>query len=286
MLNKQTGKAATFKELELTGWNQKANDYHQIIGDVTRQAASVMLANADIDQTTRLLDIATGPGYVAGLATAQGASATGIDFANNMVSLAKQNYPEVDFITGDAEALNFADNSFTVITCAFGMLHLSAPEQAMTEALRVLEPGGRYLYTVWDTPARHEYFNLVLTAIDQYGSQDIDLPPAPPFFRFSDPAESTQALHEAGFSDIEITQIPIHWYPKQAQDLLSLLEKSSVRAALLLEGQPPDVQEQIKQAILSGAEKFKQKEGYQLAWPAILVKAIKPSKGNQASTLY
>ena len=56
-------------------------------------------------QGKSLLDVATGPGYSAGLAAARGASATGIDFAAAMAAKAATLFPAGTFRQGDAEAL-------------------------------------------------------------------------------------------------------------------------------------------------------------------------------------
>ena len=63
-------------------------------------------------QGVRLLDIATGPGYVAAAAAARGARAVGLDFAAPMVAHARTMNPAVEFQEGGAEALPFPDHSF------------------------------------------------------------------------------------------------------------------------------------------------------------------------------
>jgi len=102
----------------------------------------------------RVLDVATGPGYVAARAAARGAAAVGVDIAAAMVSLAARRHPELEFRQGDAEALPFADASFDAVLGNFVMLHLGRPEQAAAEFARVLAPGGRLALTVWDLPQR------------------------------------------------------------------------------------------------------------------------------------
>mmetsp|Transcript_6947 Transcript_6947/g.12795 ORF Transcript_6947/g.12795 Transcript_6947/m.12795 type:complete len:324 (+) Transcript_6947:13-984(+) len=52
--------------------------------------------------------------------------------------------PQVEFVEGDAEALPFEDNSFDVYTIAFGLRNVTDIPKAISEAYRVLKPGGRY----------------------------------------------------------------------------------------------------------------------------------------------
>ena len=51
----------------------------------------------------------------------------------------------LDWICGDAEALPFADASIDAYTIAFGIRNVTHIPAALTEARRVLKPGGRFL---------------------------------------------------------------------------------------------------------------------------------------------
>jgi len=51
----------------------------------------------------------------------------------------------LDWVAGDAMALPFADAAFDIYTIAFGIRNVTRPEAALTEALRVLRPGGRLM---------------------------------------------------------------------------------------------------------------------------------------------
>ena len=59
----------------------------------------------------RVLDVATGPGYVAGAAAASGATVVGLDFSPPMIAEARRRYPDIEFHEGDAEALPFDDGA-------------------------------------------------------------------------------------------------------------------------------------------------------------------------------
>lgn len=267
---------AIFKEMEQAGWHAKAKEYDSLAGQVTVQAMSDILDAAKVAKGTRLLDIACGPGYGAGMAATRGAKALGIDFAEGMVSEAVKNFPGSDFEIGDAENLSFDDNSFDAAICAFGILHLADPDQAVREAFRVLKSGGQYAFTVWATPDSHEFFKLVLPAVQAHGNMDVPLPPAPPVFRFSDPEECEKALTAAGFVSIGTQIINPTWKASSAEQVLDMLYKSTVRTATLLELQDPAVKERIDADIVEGAEAFKRGSAYEMAWPVVMAWGTKP----------
>jgi hypothetical protein len=86
------------------------------------------------------------------------------------------------------------------VTSLFGLLHFTQPEKAVAEAYRVL----RYAFTVWGQLESHQFLSLVLDAIKTHGNMEVPLPPAPPFFRFSEYKECQRVLTEAGFLDVAL----------------------------------------------------------------------------------
>lgn len=266
---------ALFKDLEQQGWTAKASGYAAWLGEITAGAADPLLDATHVTRGTRLLDVASGPGYGAARATARGAKAVGVDFAPSMVELARRQFPDTEYRAGDAENLAFGDGRFDAVICAFGLLHMADPDRAIAEASRVLAAGGHYAFTVWATPDRHQFYNLVLGAISTHGRLDVPLPPAPSLFRFSDADESRKVLMTAGFSAITVSEIPLVWRCASAQDAVEVIYKSTVRTAMLLERQAPEARERIHQAIIEGVERFRQDGGYAMDFPAVLVAARK-----------
>ncbi len=51
----------------------------------------------------------------------------------------------VDYVISNAEALNFTDNTFDLITIAFGLRNVTNKDNALAEMYRVLKPGGQLM---------------------------------------------------------------------------------------------------------------------------------------------
>src|SRR3954469_24434352 len=176
-----------FDAFEAAGWEEKAVAYERFFGVIAGRVVEPLLAAAAVGVGTRVLDVATGPGWVAAEAARRGASVVGVDVAEAMIARARSAHPELDFRRADAHDLPFADASFDAVVANFAIMHLSRPERAIAECARVLRPGGRLALTAWARPAEHRLVGVFLDAMAQARAvPPADLPPGPDFFRFAD----------------------------------------------------------------------------------------------------
>lgn len=269
--------AGGFREFEHAGWEGAATAYAEHWGALTQQAVAPLLDAVDAGPGVKLLDVASGPGYVAAAAAARGAAATGVDFSAVMVADARRRYPGVEFQEGDADALPFADASFDAVTIAFGILHFEHPEQALAEAYRVLRPGGRVAFTVWATPDRAVGFAIVLRAVETHGNPNVPLPAASPFFRFSDPAEPCRVLTAIGFRDPSVTEVPQTWRLASPAQFFEAMQDGTVRTQGLLRAQTPAALAAIGTAVREAAAPHQRGATLELPMPAVLARATKPA---------
>ena len=266
---------AAFRDFEFEGWQKVANRYHDSFALVTIQCIDELLDAAGVHSGSQTLDIATGPGYAAGRAAARKAIVTGIDFSSEMIEEARRRFPSVDFQIGDAESLSFPDASFDAAIMNFGMLHLGRPDRAAAEACRVLRNNGGFAFSVWDTPDKTRGFGIVLEATRKHGDMSVPLPPGPPFFRFSDTAESTQLLTLAGFEDVQVRRVPQTWRLPSPDTLFDIMMNASVRNAALLHAQRPEALELIRREIHAQVSEHYVSGMFELPMPAVLYSARK-----------
>ena len=111
-----------------------------------------------------VLDVATGTGWAARGIANRGAVVTGIDFGAGVIEAAKTLSPGagIDFRVGDAEALDFPDQSFDAVISTFGTMFARNPEAVAAELARVVKPGGRVSLANWAVGGSvHEMFKLI-----------------------------------------------------------------------------------------------------------------------------
>ncbi len=159
-----------FNAFEAASWDAQAPGYDGFLGRITGRLVEPLLDAAGVGPGTRVLDLATGPGYAAGRAAERGASVVGIDIAPAMLEVAGRLHPELELRQADAHELPFDDASFDAVVGNFLILHLGRPEQAAAEFARVLRPGGRLALTAWDLAERARLFELFLQAVAEGGA--------------------------------------------------------------------------------------------------------------------
>ena len=276
MAERSQDDVSEFHEFERAGWERVAGDYHRYFAALTTRFIEPLLDAGGVEAGRRVLDVATGPGYVAAAAADRGADVMGIDFAEAAVAVARQQYPGIGFRTGSAEDLPISDSQFDVVLMNFGLLHIARPEQALAEAHRVLRPGGRIAFTVWADPQACLGFKIILNAIAEHGNMDVPLPDGPPFFRFSESAETKRVLIEAGFREPEVKVIDTQWAMPHADTLFETFLHGAVRTGALLQAQSPESQSAIRQAARDGVLSYKQSGSIHLPMAAVLSWAQKP----------
>jgi SAM-dependent methyltransferase len=169
--------------------------------DLARRAAACSPA--------RVLETAAGTGIV----TRQlrdllpaGVRLTATDLNPPMLELARAKFrpdEDVDFRPADAAALTFPDDSFDAVVCQFGVMFFSDKDRSYREIHRVLAPGGRYLFSVWDAHRYNHFGSIVHEVVGSFFPAD-----PPQFYKvpFSyhqiDPIK--ESLIDAGFMDINI----------------------------------------------------------------------------------
>ena len=121
-----------------------------------------LVREAMVSRPGDVLDLATGSGDVA-LALRKALPAevriTGLDFCPPMLaeaeckrSTAGHSRDSLRFVQGDCLSLDFPDDSFDLITIAFGLRNLSDRSVGLSEMQRILRPGGRLLILEFSQP--------------------------------------------------------------------------------------------------------------------------------------
>ena len=267
----------TFNTFEAAGWEEKASAYEGAFASLTGQAIEPLLDAASVGAGTRVLDVATGPGHVAGHASRRGAMAVGVDIAHAMVELARELHPGLDFRRADAQALPFEDACFDAVVGNFAILHLGRPEQALAEFVRTIVPGGALALTVWDLPVRMRIVGVLVDAVHEVGATPPeDLPAGPDFFRFSADDEFDALLRGEGLEERRVETIAFTHHMRTADEIWDGLTGATVRMSALVMAQPEDTRRRIREAFDRRLEDYRTADGFELPVSVKLASGRKP----------
>ena len=238
-----------FNRFEAAAWEQRPDGYHRFFAPITTRVIEPLLDAAEVDRGTRVLDAATGPGYVAAACAVRGADVLGVDVAPAMVSLARSLRPEIEFREVDVEQVPYANGSFDAAVANFLIPHVGRPERIAAELARVLRPGGKLALSTWDVPERARLLGVLVDAAAEVGAQlPADIPPGPPFFRFSDEAEFVLLFRNAGLSDVHVQTVAFTHRVASGDELWAGLITGTVRMRALVLAQPKETQTRIRAA--------------------------------------
>jgi len=128
-------------------------------------------------EPTRVLEIAAGTGALTRRLAATLPAATEVvatDFNGAMIDMASAlgTARPVEWRVADAQQLPFADASFDLVACQFGVMFFPDRPGAYAEFRRVLRPGGVFLFNVWDHIGANELADVVTQALAQVFPDD------------------------------------------------------------------------------------------------------------------
>ena len=226
-----------FREFEYNAWQKSVAQYDNSFASLTNQMIKPLLNAVNAKTGVKILDIATGPGYVAADAAKRECQVIGLDFSDAMLKKAKQLNPDLEFIRGEAEFLPFENEEFDTVVMNFGILHLAEPQKAINEAFRVLRHSGKFAFTAWDVMDKCIGMKLVYEAVKTYGNLEVSLPEGPPFFYFSEEQNCIHGLKNAGFSTPSVSKFPLSWELANADELFDAFYKGTPRTGALLRSQ-------------------------------------------------
>lgn len=136
---------------------------------------------------SRILDLATGTADLAILLAKHNPQAhiIGMDISEKMLEIGKRKVDKKNLIhqielrTGDAASLPFEDNTFDVVTVAFGVRNFENLDKGLSEIHRVLKPMGQVFILEFSMPDKFPikqvyklYFKHILPKIGKWVSKD------------------------------------------------------------------------------------------------------------------
>jgi SAM-dependent methyltransferase len=169
-----------------------------------------VVAAAGAGAGDRVLDVACGTGVAAREALARvgaNGSVAALDLNAGMLDVAIRLGGAIDYRQGTAESLPFADGAFDVVLCQFGLMFFRDRPAALREVRRVLTPGGRFAFAVWNQLETAPAFATLAAVLDEIaGPRAANALHAP--FALGERRELVELFATAGLSPVALTTQP------------------------------------------------------------------------------
>lgn len=220
-----------FARVDETGHAQSFVEYLDTVAAATREYKRVTLELQQAHEGDTLLELGCGTGddarILAGFVGSSG-RVIGVDNSEAMIAEARRRAEgsglPVEYRIGDADRLEFPDDTFDGCRSERVFQHLPDPRRALAEVIRVTRPGGRIVIADpdWETLVVDCSDRALMRRIrsffcDSVGSGSIA-------------HEMRGLMHELGLADITVTPLTVVLADYGAADLMLELEKGIQRA--------------------------------------------------------
>jgi SAM-dependent methyltransferase len=229
----------------------------------------------------RVLELAAGLGDT-GLLAAElvqpGGSVIISDGAEAMVEAAREHAAEVgasnvEVRAMQAEWIDLPAASVDGVLCRFAYMLLVDPEAALRETRRVLRPGGRVAFAVWDAFERNPWVAVMRVAMDELGLAPPPAPNEPGQFALSSREGVVGVLEATGFDDVEVEAIDLAFEARSLDEWWGFAVQTSPGLATAVPGLAPAEHYKLRDAVDAGYAEFVRDDGSLLLPARALVAA-------------
>lgn len=155
--------------------------------------------------------------------------------------------PHVTWRQADGTKLPFPEEAFDAVVCQFGLMFFPDKAAGVREAYRVLRPGGRYCFNVWDAielnPVQRIAHETLCGFFPDHPPQFYSIP-----FSLHDTAPIRGWLESAGFAGIDVATVSkLGTGPSAADAAIGLIEGNPVYVDIM--NRRPDAVSEIETAV-------------------------------------
>ncbi|MEA2211837.1 MAG: hypothetical protein QOF83_1785 [Solirubrobacteraceae bacterium] len=247
------------------GWGRAADR----IRDWGMPVSVAMVDALALQPGQTVLELAAGPGdtgFLAAELVQPGGRLICSDGAEAMVEVARERAQtvgvnNVEFRQLELEWIDLEAASVDGVLCRWGIMLIVDPEAAAREIRRVLRPGRRAAFAVWDVPERNPWATIPSRVLIQRGYAEPPAPDAPGMFALAPAGALQELLAGAGFTDVVVrpTEVSRH-YPGPAAFVAETADMSPLFGATYAKLSPGE-REAIAADVVIALEPFTGPDG-------------------------
>jgi enediyne biosynthesis protein CalE5 len=261
-----------FRAVQRRDWNEASKgwrDWSEFIDRSTTPVSERLVAMAGVEPGHRVLDVAAGygePSLTAAKTVGAQGEVVATDISPGMLEYGRERaaaaqLQNVRFIESDAVSLDFPLGSFDAALSRWGIIFEPDGEGAAGRARAFLKPGARMAISSWGPPERVPFMAVPMGTVMKL----LEVPPPPqgtpgPMSRPT-PAAIGGLLEGGGFSDVEVDELEVRFEYDSAEEFTRSVQALAPPITNLLEPHPPEVQQQVWQAVTDAARAHASDDG-------------------------
>ncbi|HEX3831042.1 MAG TPA: methyltransferase domain-containing protein, partial [Solirubrobacteraceae bacterium] len=211
--NEQRSATRDAWERAAAGWGKRADR----IRDWGMPVSAAMVEALALRPGQRVLELAAGPGdtgFMAAQLVGPGGTLVSSDGADAMLDVARARAAElgvdnVEFRQLELEWIDLETATVDAVIVRWGIMLIVDPEAAAREVRRILRPGGRAAFAVWDTPQKNPWAVIPGRAMVELGHAEPPEPGAPGMFSLAGDGQLAELLEGAGFQDVVVSPVSV-----------------------------------------------------------------------------
>ncbi|NPE09647.1 MAG: class I SAM-dependent methyltransferase, partial [Asgard group archaeon] len=128
------------KKVIATRYDSSAEIYDTRYKDIQSQKYQEILSRVDFSESDGIVDIGCGTGTLLGLLKQQvngNSMLLGVDISHEMIKIAHEKFPDIDFIVADSDNLPIKDGTFECIISVTHLQNLPEPHNTVKEMKRI-----------------------------------------------------------------------------------------------------------------------------------------------------
>jgi ubiquinone/menaquinone biosynthesis C-methylase UbiE len=242
-------------------WDKIAEKFDMWLPQI-QPVGDALIEKLQAQEGDKILDLASGTGEPAltlARKMAGNVEVIGVDAADGMVRVANQKVKDqalanIRFDTMPAEALGFADNSFDLTLCRFGVMLFQDSLQGLKEMFRVLKAGGRFALAVWSTPETMPTMHWSYKVMAPRLPEELH-PPIVKVTSLGGPGVLEDLLYQAGFNEFTIESRSLNYEFNSFDDYWDRVEASDI-LKMQYDALAPEVRGEIRDEVGRMARDF------------------------------
>jgi SAM-dependent methyltransferase len=211
--NEQRSATRDAWERAAAGWGKRADR----IRDWGMPVSAAMVEALALRPGQRVLELAAGPGdtgFMAAELVRPGGTLVSSDGADAMLDVARARAAElgidnVEFRQLELEWIDLETATVDAVIVRWGIMLIVDPEAAAREVRRILRPGGRAAFAVWDTPQKNPWAVIPGRVMVELGHAEPPEPGAPGMFSLAGDGQLVELLEGTGFQDVVVSPVSL-----------------------------------------------------------------------------